>query len=237
MSTQLAKNDNQPIAAVATPATLLQMAIEGGADLDRLERLMTMQTTWEANEAKKSYTAAMSQFSAECPTIEKTETVQFSGTLYTHASIAGTLEQIRGLMAENGLSHSWRVNQENGGITVTCYVKHVLGHQERTSMTAPPDGSGKKNQIQQIASTVTYLERYTLFAILGLASAEQDDDAVSAVSVQYITENQAADIEALISEVGADKQAFLKHFKIESILTLSTQALSMALDMLDRKRK
>ena len=82
-------------------------------------------------------------------------------------------------------------------------------------MTAPPDGSGKKNQIQQIASTVTYLERYTLFAILGLASADQDDDAVS-VTVQYITAEQAADLEAKAEEVGADKTRFLSAFSADS---------------------
>jgi hypothetical protein len=44
-------------------------------------------------------------------------------------------------------------------------------------MKAPPDDSGKKNPIQQIASTVSYLERYTLFAITGLAPQEDDDGA------------------------------------------------------------
>lgn len=226
----------QPV-AVATPATLVQMAIESGADLDRLEKLMSMQLTWEANEAKKAYTAAMSSFSADCPTIDKTETVAFSGTKYTHASLAGTLNQIRGLMSENGLSHSWKTAQENSGITVTCCVQHINGHQECTSITAPPDGSGKKNQIQQIASTITYLERYTLFAILGLASATQDDDAVNAVPVARITANQAADIAALITEVGADKSKFLSWLKIDAITDLPEQQLSMAIDSLNRKKK
>jgi hypothetical protein len=44
-------------------------------------------------------------------------------------------------------------------------------------MSAPPDASGGKNTIQQIASTVTYLQRYTLLAITGVATKGQDDDA------------------------------------------------------------
>ncbi|MNL48938.1 ERF superfamily protein [compost metagenome] len=44
-------------------------------------------------------------------------------------------------------------------------------------MQAMPDNSGKKNAIQQVASTITYLQRYTLLAATGVATKGQDDDA------------------------------------------------------------
>lgn len=47
-------------------------------------------------------------------------------------------------------------------------------------MSAPPDASGKKNAIQQIASATSYLQRYTLKAITGVAEKVQDDDAATA---------------------------------------------------------
>ena len=47
---------------------------------------------------------------------------------------------------------------------MTCQITHELGHSESVEMTAPPDDSGGKNTIQSIASTKTYLERYTLLA-------------------------------------------------------------------------
>ena len=37
-----------------TPAALLAMAVQQGADLDKLERLMALQERWEANEARKA---------------------------------------------------------------------------------------------------------------------------------------------------------------------------------------
>lgn len=47
-----------------TPMDLLSIAMDQGADLDRLERLMMMQERWEANEARKAYLSAFAAFKA-----------------------------------------------------------------------------------------------------------------------------------------------------------------------------
>ena len=46
-------------------------------------------------------------------------------------------------------------------------------------MGGPPDAGGAKNAIQARASTVSYLERYTLKAILGISEQEDDNDGGS----------------------------------------------------------
>jgi len=168
-----------------TPITLVQMAIDQNADLDRLEKLMGMQERWEANQAKKAYVSAMAYFKAKCPEIEKTKEVDYTSskgrTQYMHAGLAETIVQIKDLLREYEFSHSWRTSQTPEGlIRVTCIVTHVEGHSEETTMMAAPDPSGGKNSIQALGSTVTYLERYTLFAILGLASKDQDNDTAMA---------------------------------------------------------
>jgi hypothetical protein len=43
-------------------------------------------------------------------------------------------------------------------------------------MGGPPDAGGAKNAIQARASTISYLERYTLKAICGVAEGGEDDD-------------------------------------------------------------
>ena len=45
-----------------TPVHLLELAINQGADIDKLEKLMAMQERWDANLAKKAYTDAMVRF-------------------------------------------------------------------------------------------------------------------------------------------------------------------------------
>jgi len=163
-----------------TPMSLVQMAVEQNADLDKLERLMVMQEKWEANEARKAYNKAIAKFRSECPTIEKNKEVDYTGqkgrTHYKHADLAGALSQIQPLMSECGLSHSWKSTQSEGLMTITCTITHVMGHSESTTMSGPYDPSGGKNSIQAIGSATTYLQRYSLFSILGLAAAENDDD-------------------------------------------------------------
>ena len=195
--------DQTPV--VTTPTMLLEMAVKQGADVDKLEKLMGLQERWEASEARKAYVAAMSAFRSQVPDIEKTRSAH--NTKY--AGLAETLKVIGPAMEANGLSHSWKTGQDGGVITVTCCVTHVMGHQECTSLPGSPDTSGSKNDIQAVGSTVSYLERYTLYAILGLASMDQDTDG-GGKRRELITDEQALKIESLLSDHDLDKAAFMQ---------------------------
>lgn len=162
--------------AVTTPSHLLAMAVEQGADLDKLEKLMALQERWEAGEARKAFTAAMTGFRSEPVDIFKNKEVAFSGTRYSHAELSDVTAAINPALARHDLSFRWDVQQEGAQITVACILTHIAGHSERISMAGPPDDSGKKNRIQQIASTVTYLQRYTLLAITGMSTKDTTDD-------------------------------------------------------------
>jgi hypothetical protein len=167
-------------AMTTTPAELLAVAVNQGADLEKLEKLMALQERWEANEARKAYVAAMTTFKAEPMRIGKNKHVAFKTstgkTEYDHAELSDVTDVVVPRLAAHGFSHSWTVCQDSKGITVACVLTHKLGHSERVEMTAPADTSGGKNTIQAIASTKTYLERYTLLASVGMATGGQDDD-------------------------------------------------------------
>ncbi len=231
MNTALKQQDLIPTTDPVTPMQMLQIAVQQGADLDKLQKLMDLQERWEKNEAKKAYIAAMSKFRSKCPTITKTRKAHTS----MYAGLSNTLDTVNTLLAECGLSHSWVTQQADNFITVQCCVTHIQGHSECTALTAGPDKTGSKNDIQAVGSTVTYLERYTLFAILGMASAEMDDDGGGAT--EYISESQAANLDALLDEVKANKQAFCKYFKIESVQKLPIKALKDAIALAEAKRK
>jgi hypothetical protein len=169
------------VAQVSTPSDLLRMAVEQGADLDRLERLMALQERWEAGEARKAYVLAMTRFKAEPMEIRKNKEVgyktkdgDFVG--YKHAELSDITEVVGPAMARHGLSYRWDVRQEGAAVFVDCIVTHAHGHSEKVTMHAPPDASGKKNAIQQVASAVTYLQRYTLLSATGMSTKGMDDD-------------------------------------------------------------
>lgn len=169
------------------PADLIREAMSGGADLDKLEKLLVLQERWEANEARKAYNVAMSDFKSVPIKVIKDSQVKFDSqkgrTEYKYANLANVVDCIATELSKHGLSASWRTSQTDK-ITVTCRISHILGHYEETSLTAMPDSSGNKNFIQSVGSTVTYLERYTILAMLGLATYDQDDDGRSVENVK-----------------------------------------------------
>ena len=209
------------VAISTTPAMLLNLAIEKGADLDRLEKLMDLQQRWEANEARNAYTAAMSQFKLTPPEIEKDRHVKYTTKAgnkvdYHHASLGNVTGIINSALGQCGLSAAWHLDQQEKGIKVTCTITHVQGHSESTSLVAFPDDSGGKNAIQALASTVSYLERYTVLALTGLATNDMDDDGKTS-DVEYITAEQAATIKKGLEEKSVDQAKFLAYVEAESI--------------------
>lgn len=178
MNAQLVRHeDSPPTARVTTPSHLLAMAVEQGADLDKLTKLMDLQERWEASEARKAFTVAMTGFKSEPVEILKKKNVSFSGTSYNHAELSDITDAIGPALSRHSLSYRWDVRQDAANtITVDCILTHIAGHSERVTMTAPPDDSGKKNKIQQIASSTTYLQRYTLLAVTGMSTKGIDDD-------------------------------------------------------------
>lgn len=161
-----------------TPVQMLGIAVSRGADLEYVKQLMDLKDRWDATEARKAYVAAMAAFKAEPMRIVKSKKVAIpGGANFAHATLADVCDGVVANLSKFHLSHAWETEQtEKGWVKVTCVITHEAGHSERTTLMAPPDDSGKKNNIQQIASTVTYLERYTLMAACGLAAKDIDND-------------------------------------------------------------
>ncbi len=211
------------------PAELVRIAIDKGADLEKLEKILALQERWEANEAKKAYNASMALFKANPPKINKDKTVKYSQVQYNHASLYNVVEKISTELSKHGLSASWKTKQ-NGAISVTCKITHQQGHSEETTLAAPADTSGSKNAIQAIGSTITYLERYTLLALTGLATFEDDDG--QAASVEYITDKECHQIADYIADKNLDTAKFCKAFGIAEIQKLPKNRFSQAITSL-----
>lgn len=220
--------------ATVTPMHMLQAAMDRGADLDKLQQLMDLQQRWEASEARKAFVGAMTVFKANPPDIIKTKLVSYGNTSYKHATLADVCAAAIQGLAQVGISHRWDVDQSDR-ITVTCVLTHELGHSERVSMTAPSDTSGQKNPIQAIASAVSYLQRYTLLSITGLAARDQDDDG-QAADVATITGAQAADLTALAEEVGLNIDKLLAWLKVERVEDLAAVHYQKAIAALESRR-
>ncbi len=233
---QLATVNEQPtnVPTVTTPATLLAMAVQQNADLTKLEKLMELQERWEANEARKAFVAAKAAFKNDAPKIVKDKENKQYKSMY--ATLANLVNTAMPELGKHGLEASWEIDQSEV-ITVTCVLTHVLGHQERVSMSGQPDASGSKNSLQQIKSTVTYLKGETFTSVTGLAAVDAVDDDGNGAGAETISEAQLADLEALIEEVKADKAAFLRWAKVSSLSEIHANAYAGCVQALRHKAK
>lgn len=160
------------------PGELIRMAMTMGRDLDTISKLMDLQERWRSMEAKQSYSVAMAKFKESAIKVTRSAMVKagpMNGTMYARLSdfVSATAEPL----ANAGLSISWKITKDEPQlIEVACIVRHIDGHEEERRMSGPPDQSGAKNAIQARASTVSYLEKYTLKMALGLAEEDDDDD-------------------------------------------------------------
>lgn len=169
-------HEAQPPAVAVTPMAMLQIAVEKGASVEQLERLMALQERYEANEAKKEFVAALAKFKENPPEILKNIKVSFGNTKYSHAGLDQASDKIGAALAEVGISHTWEVQQDGPKIKVTCILTHSRGHSERVSMEGSADTSGSKSANQAIASTTSFFQRYTLLMAVGVAPKNVDDD-------------------------------------------------------------
>jgi len=161
-----------------TPASMLAMALQQGAGIDMIERLMALQATMTAAAAKSDYDRAFAAFKAESIHIFKGRKVT-DGPLKgkSYAELHDVVNAVTPALSKHGLSFSWKLTKDDRDwLEITCTVSHVGGHSERVSMGGPPDAGGAKNAIQARASAITYLSRYTLKAALGVAEENDDTD-------------------------------------------------------------
>lgn len=241
--TQIAKIEDTAANLVApiTPMEMLDRAVQSGASIETLERLMALQERWEANGARKAFDAAIAAAKAEIPTIRKSRKVDFTTakgrTNYDYEDLAGIMETIQPILSKHGLSIRYQTRAEvNEPVSVTCIVSHRDGHSENNTLTAGRDDSGNKNSIQSIGSTVTYLQRYTLKAALGLAAAK-DDDGERSEDEGPVNADQVEIIRGLIDETGTDIERFCKAMKIDAIPELPSVSFKRAVALLEAKKK
>ncbi len=153
-------------------------AMDPSFDVAKLEQLLAVKERWDAAEAKKAFNEAFAAFKSEAVKVLKNRPVTdgpLKGKRY--AELYSVVNAVTPALSKYGLSASWRLTKdEKDWIEVTCTVKHILGHSESVSMGGPADTGGAKSPIQARASTITYLERYTLKAICGVAEEGDDND-------------------------------------------------------------
>ncbi len=221
-----------PVQSTAlTPMDMIDRAVTAGAAPEVIEKFMSLHERWEAGQARKAFDRAVAEAKADIKPVVRNRQGHNSKKYADFAAIANSVDPI---LASKGLAYRFRTTQTPERINVTC-VLFGHGHSEESSLSGPADTTGNKNAIQAIGSTLTYLQRYSLVQMLGLAASD-DDDGKAGAAGGSITEDQLIDLRELIEDKSADLPAFLKFFKITALADLPASRLAEATTMLNAKK-
>ncbi len=219
-------------------AVIERAATNPEVDIDKMERLLQMHERITARQAQAAYAAALARLQPKLPIIRERGTIKDRGgnTQSKYALWEDIVGIVTPILASEGFALSFRTGNDAAGVTVTGVLSHADGHSESTSLTLPIDTSGSKNAVQSVGSSTAYGKRYTAAALLNLRTGEVDDDGQAGPG-GFITEQQAADLRALMEEVGSSEDRFVKYLRVESLAALPAAKFSAAVKALEAKRK
>jgi ERF superfamily protein len=212
--------------AAVGPLDIVNAALATG-NVEMYREAVALMKEMDAFAARKAFNNALADCRAKLPLIRKNAHVHYErkngapDTDYWHEDLAEVVDTVTPILSEFGLSHRWKLNGKPGEpVTVTCVISHRDGHQEENTLSAGADTSDGKNPIQGIKSAVSYLERITLMASLGLASRKDDDDGRSTYTTTAsevytaptgsISPAQVEELRLALQQKGVSEKAFVQ---------------------------
>lgn len=169
-----------------SPESMLSYALSNNLSQETINNFIGLVERMRAINARTAFNNAIADARKEFGKITKNRHVAFDSkgggarTDYWHEDLDAVMSAVGPALAKHGLGVRWNTHVEvDKPVVVTCIVFHRDGHQEETTLSTVRDGTGNKNPQQQLASAITYLQRYTVKAALGLAVSNDDDGAAS----------------------------------------------------------
>lgn len=202
MSTELAISDR------ASLVPLIAQAMQSDVDPAKLRALLDVRQAWESDEARKLFSASITEFQRRAPIVAKDD--EAYGKKY--ARLDRIWRTIRPLLTDLGLSVTWQCCELRGTVChVEGMLRHSAGHGERITQDIPmPELLKGQNAAQQMGSAETYAKRYALCGALGIVTGDDDDG--EAAGTCYVSQDQANEVSDLLDVCrgisGFSKDAF-----------------------------
>ena len=238
MEKQLTINDQQPTDVAQTSVlSIIEKVASQDIPIENLERLLEMQTRWEEREAKKAFVQAMTALQSEIPVIVKSSKVNDRNgrLLYKFAPLDQIVRTVQPLAQKHGFSHKFDFKPDENGITTICIVTHLHGHSEPTTVHIPSTTGMNTNSAQDAGIMQQYGMRYAYCGAYGITTANNDTDGHT--QPETVNEKQIAEIEALLSEIGVDREKFLRVMHSATVEDIPASRFQQAINTLEAKRR
>lgn len=167
-----------------------------------------------------------------------------------YADLAACVEAVMDGLNDNGIALIQQCSESDNGVIVETVFIHESGETLNCGKLHVP---ATKHDPQGYGSALTYARRYSLMAACGIAPEDDDGNAASKSQedkpstkekkpAPAINEQQAAEIEALIDEVKADKNGLLNwvsqntNIQVKSVSQIPNIAYVHVIKILEKKR-
>lgn len=134
-----------------------------------------MSAPWTSSESTEHIVPALVASLGDMPAIAKTSTADAGRYTYNYAGIGAVFDVVRPRLKEHGLAITQVAVNHDDAVAVTTTIMHSSGEWltfASLQMTGAPAG------VQALGSVITYLRRYSILSILGVAT--EDDDGAAA---------------------------------------------------------
>ena len=123
----------------------------------------------------KELIAAMVKAQAQMPNATRDKQGMDGNRTYPYATLASVIDTMREPFTSNGLCH-WQCVRltESGEVSVETFIAHVSGQMYSEVLARKPD---RRDNVKGLGSEISYLKRYALMAMAGIA-AEEDDEGI-----------------------------------------------------------
>jgi hypothetical protein len=191
-------------------------------------------------DKETAFNAAMSQAQQELGPIAADATNPQTRSKY--ASYAQLDRAVRPIYTKHGfaLSFDEADSPKPDHVRVLCQVSHSAGFSKTFHTDMPADGKGAKGgdvmtKTHAVGAAKQYGMRYLLRGIFNLAIGEEDKDGNE--EAERISEAQVKEIEKLIDEVQANREAFMRYCKISKLSDIRASSFETLKGQLIAKRK
>lgn len=139
-----------------------------------------MQEKIMAQQSRTAYYEALAKCQLELPVIPKRGEIKnkSGGVQSKYARWEDINEKIKSILQRHGFTLSFISIPCDNGVKVQARLSHIDGHQEESTVPAPLDVSGNKNNVQGIGSSLSYCKRYAAGLLLNITTAEEDTDGI-----------------------------------------------------------
>ena len=232
-ATEIVEAPQTPIQAVKSNTLNMveQLLQRPDLDIEKLDKLLNLQAREEAKYARSEYLAAVAQAQPEIPPIPKNGK---GNNDKRYALWEDMQAKVFPVTSKYGLTVTHKTRVENDRVIVTCIISHVGGHEEVTELPLPIDGTGSKNAVQAIGSSVSYGKRYTAAALLGIRLEGEDNDGAG-VPAETINDDQVEELKGLLSKAGRDVPKFMEYMKVDRFEDITVKGFEGVVVMLRQK--